>query len=145
LLSDSYALAFDEKGGIERKKERNAPSGNGRVVRNLLSNVVPDRSISVVVAAPEDLAEDGVVAIERAYQLPRGREREKGNVRLLHALRFDVPPRQIVLQDSHESLVGAGGVLSAAERERGQRKSREQGKRAGRRTRRGGRGESGSP
>lgn len=53
-----------QKSEKARTTSPNVPSGDGRVVRDLLGDVVPDRPVGIIVTTPEDLAEDGVIAAE---------------------------------------------------------------------------------
>lgn len=81
------------------------------MVRDLLRDVVRDGAVRVVVAAPEELADDGVVPAERvpsapgseAPSCPTGRWQD---ARLLDALGLDVPARKVVPKNLNEPVLG---------------------------------------
>lgn len=66
------------------------------MVRNLLGDIVRAGTVRVVIAAAEELSQDGIV-------------------RLLDALGFDVPAREVVPQNRDEALFGRGEVAGAVE------------------------------
>lgn len=92
----------------------------------MFCDIEPLRPVWVVVAAAEELAEDGVVPVARAGKRGRGQNgtigakgrsasavkgRWAGCSRLLHALGLDMPPREVVLQHAHEALFGVVAVF----------------------------------
>jgi hypothetical protein len=68
------------------------PTPSTKTPLTLLSNIETPRAIWVLVPAPEELAEDGVV-------------------RLLYTFGLDVPAGEVVLEDSEEAFFGVFDLL----------------------------------